>query len=270
MRTVEGKMQTKTEIWPLDDFILDPEEVARHDDPEEIRLRGLDLLERGQINPVSATVSGRMIGGHGRWLAAKSAGIKELKVTVYPELNETDFILTRASENLQRKQLTPYRIYLLCDATIKLTGCDQQTLAAKMHVSPATMSKNLSPSKCIPEWVEALKSGKVGLDACSQASQLPPEDQPALLIAKLGGANREQLARAVRKTKGGDATAVRVGKIKIMLASGITVAISGDGLSLDDAIDAVKDTGKELVKGRDQGLDAKTIMAVMRDKAKAS
>ena len=40
-------LETKTEHWPLERSTPDPQELARHDDKEEIRLRGLDLLDRG-------------------------------------------------------------------------------------------------------------------------------------------------------------------------------------------------------------------------------
>ncbi len=103
-----------TEIHPLEWFILDEHELARHDDPEKIRLHGQDMLAKGQLQPVGATQDRRMIFGHGRWLSAKSAAIKTLEVKIFPAtLSETQFKLIRASENLHRKELTFHRKWQL-------------------------------------------------------------------------------------------------------------------------------------------------------------
>jgi ParB-like chromosome segregation protein Spo0J len=73
------------------------------------------MLAKGQLQPVGATEEGRMIFGHGRWLAAKAAGIKSLEVKLFPaSLSDTQFKLMRAAENLQRKELTGYQKWGLC------------------------------------------------------------------------------------------------------------------------------------------------------------
>lgn len=66
-----------SEHRPLDWFQPDECELARHDDPEVIRRRGQDMLINGQLQAVGATEDGRLIFGHGRLLAARSAGIKQ-------------------------------------------------------------------------------------------------------------------------------------------------------------------------------------------------
>src|ERR1700747_3321288 len=104
-----------TECRPLDWFKTDAGQLARHDDPEKIRLRGLDMLANGQLQPVGATEDGRMIFGHGRWLAAKAAGIKTLEGRLFPaSISDTQFKLIRAAENLHRKELTGYQKSVLC------------------------------------------------------------------------------------------------------------------------------------------------------------
>src|SRR6266581_3770424 len=95
--------KVSTELWPLDSFKTDAGQLARHDDPQKIRLRGLDMQANGQLQPVGATEDGRLIFGHGRWLSAKAVGIKTLEVKLYPAtLSDTQFRLIRAAENLQR------------------------------------------------------------------------------------------------------------------------------------------------------------------------
>jgi ParB family chromosome partitioning protein len=48
----------------------------------------------------------------------------------------------------------------------------------------------------------------------------------------------------------------------------VCIVASGNGLSLDDLIESLGEAQKEAKKARDQGLDAKTFQAVLRDKSK--
>jgi len=63
---------------------------------------------------------------------------------------------------------------------------------------------------------------------------------------------------------------LKVSRIKCPLPSGATIQVSGESISLDDAIEAAQEWIKEAKKASEQGLDAKTFQAVMRDKAKAT
>ena len=259
----------KLETKALDFFKPDPNELARHDDPEETRRLGEDMLARGQLQPVAALEDGRMIFGHGRLLSAKSAGMKTLEAKVYPAMSDTQFMLTRASENLQRKELTAYRRWRLCaDLICANPGWQQKDLAEHLHLDPSMVTRLHSPSRCSCEWQEALKAGKVGISDCYAASKLDASEQAGLLALKLGGASRDTLEQAGRRKRSAGTPVVRASKIKLDLGN-VTVTISGDGLTLDDAIEAVMTAQKEMRKGRDQGLDAKTLVAVCRDRAKA-
>jgi hypothetical protein len=110
-----------------------------------------------------------------------------------------------------------------------------------------------------------LKAGKIGLSTVYAITRSP--DQAAALAAKLNGTSRDDLERAIpRKAK---APAEKAGRIRIELVSGVTVTFAGgSGLTLDLAIEAAADAGKELRKGRDQGLTAKTISKVSAERAK--
>ncbi len=47
------------------------------------------------------------------------------------------------------------------------------------------------------------------------------------------------------------------------------VTVAGEEISLDEAIDALKEAMKAMQKARDTGLDAKTAQAVWKDMAAA-
>ena len=90
-----------------------------------------------------------------------------------------------------------------------------------------------------------------------------------MLRLKLSGTSRDGLAEHVRKQKRDAAPQVRVKRIACPRPSGVGIVVTGEELSLDDLIEALVEAQKEAKKAREQGLDAKTFSAVMKDKAKA-
>ncbi len=204
---------------PLDWFKPDQRELDRHDDPDEIRRLGEDMRANGQLQAVAATEDGRVIFGHGRYLAAPVAGFKTLEVKLWPAtLPDTQFKLIRASENLQRKELKGYQKWLLC---ADLMACNAnwqlKDLAEALHLDPSMLTRLLSPSKCIPAWQEALKAEKAGISDCYAASKLPPEEQAELLALKLSGASRDTIEQTGRKKRAMAAPAVRLSRVKIAM-----------------------------------------------------
>lgn len=57
-------------------------------------------------------------------------------------------------------------------------------------------------------------------------------------------------------------------RIACPLPSGVGIVFTGEELSLDDLIEALGVAQKEAKKAREDGLDAKTFSAVMKDKAR--
>jgi len=73
-----------------------------------------------------------------------------------------------------------------------------------------------------------------------------------------------------RRKRNGEQATVRVQRVKCALPSGITVVVSGEGVSLDESIEALTETIKEMKRARDLGYTAKTFAAAMKDKSKKS
>ena len=259
----------RIEHWPVEQFKPDAKELERHNDPEKVRQRGESMQARGQLQPVAATEDGRMIFGHGRYLAAKAVGIKTLEVKVYPaSLTDTEFRLIRAAENLQRNELTGYQTWLLCaDLLCGNPTWLQKDLAQALNVSEKMVTVNLSPSKCIPAWQEALAVGKVGISHCYAASKLGEAEQSELLRLKLAGASRDAIEQAGRKSRNSKATAIKLSRVKIAMPQGATVVITGKELSIAGLVDLLTETLREARKAAEQ-YDVKTFQSMMRDKAR--
>jgi ParB family chromosome partitioning protein len=255
---------------PLDWFKPDQRELARHDDPDEIRRLGEDLRANGQLQAVAATEDGRMIFGHGRYLAAPLAGFKTLEVKLWPaSLPDTQFKLIRASENLKRKEYKAYQKWFLC---ADLMACNptwqMKDLADALHLDPSMLTRLLSPSKCIPLWQDALKAEKVGISDCYAASKLPPDEQAGLLSLKLSGASRDAIEQAGRKSRNHKEATVTTKRVKIAMPQGASVVLSGNALGMAEVVDLLSETLKEARKAVDQ-YDVRTWQSMMKDKAKA-
>lgn len=260
-----------TESWPLDRFKPDERELARHDDADATLRLGEDMLAKGQLQPVGALANGPLIFGHGRFLAAQKAGIKSLEVKVYPaDLTETQVRLIRASENLHRKDLTGWQKFTLCSELLcGNPGWELKDLAKALNQDPSTITRLMSPLKCIEAWQEALRDGKVGISDVYAASKHPHPRQVGMLAFKLAGATRDQLEEAGRKASRVPTQQVKLARVRCPLSAGTLVTVQGAEMDLDGVIEALQGALDAARKANKESLDVKTWSRVMADRAKA-
>jgi hypothetical protein len=119
--------------------------------------------------------------------------------------------------------------------------------------------------------VEALRQNKIAISDAYEISKAVDRDgQLKLLALKKTGASREALAAQGRKQRAAEKPAVRASKIKVPLVSGPVVTVSGDEITLEEAIEAAGEAVKQMKAAVAKGLNAKTAMNVWRDIAAAS
>jgi len=253
---------------PLSWFKVAPQ-PRTHFDEGELRQLGESLKVR-QLQPVLARPDGMLVAGERRLRAAKLVGLKELLVVVSEEpMSESELRIFQLIENLHRADLTDSEKWHACEELLRLNpGWSNKDLAAHLKLSEGTVTKYLAAGKAVPEVQQALEAGEIGITAVYEIARAAPDQQAELLALKRGGTSRDGLASHVRRQKSEDAPQVRLKRIACPLASGVSITAAGDDLSLDDLIEALGEAQKEARKARDQGLDAKTFSAVMKDKAK--
>ena len=259
------QLVTKQLSW----FKTNPQVRKQFDEADLLRLG--ESLKVKQLQPVLCQPDGTLIAGERRLRAATLVGMTHLEAKIADgQLSDGQIKVWQLTENMLREDLTGYEKWLGCAELMCMNPTWQQKdLAEQLHLSESMIVRLLSPSKCSGEWQEALRDGKVGISDCYAAAKLPPSDQAGLLAMKLSGASRDAIESAGRKSRNGHASVVRASRIKCQLQGGISIVASGNELSLDDLIEALAEVGKEARKARDQGLDARTFQAVLRDKAKA-
>jgi hypothetical protein len=244
-------------------------------DQEELRRLGASYLKR-PIHPIICRTDKTVLDGNRRVLGMRLELGEESDhpvdcVLTDEELRPEDILEIGLVTAMHRQALSDPEIYL---GSKKLRAAhpewQKKDLAAALdlHASMATMI--LAVDNLIPAAREQFLSGAFGFSIAYQISKVSEREQHELLAARSSGASRDEMRRQARRTcnSNGNGQAVRVGKIKCPLPSGMTVQISGDGIDLDQAIEAAQDWVKEAKRASDQGLDAKTFERVCRDKSK--
>lgn len=251
---------------------------ARRDFDESGLLPLGESLKVRQLQPVLARPDGTLIAGERRLRAAKLVGLAELAVVISDEpMSETELRIVQLAENVHRADLTDAEKWHACDELLRLNpDWSNKELAAHLKLAESTVTKYLSASRCVPEVQQALEAGEIGITAVYEISRADAGQQAELLALKRSGTSRDGLARRVRQTKDKEASPSKkkpagrrqVKRILCPLASGVSISVSGEDLSLDGFIESLAEAQKEARKAREQSLDAKTFAAVMKDKAK--
>jgi len=254
---------------PLSWFTPDPEQPRKHFDEGELRRLGESLAVK-QLQPVLARSDGKLVAGERRWRAAMLVGLKELAVIITDEpLTDSQIRVLQLTENVHRADLTDAEKWRACEGLLRLNqGWTNKDLAKHLKLSESTVSKYLAPSRCTKEVQEALEAGRIGITACYEMSRGTDEQQRELLRLHESGVSRDGLAEHARKQKRAEVPVIRAKRIVCPLPSGVAIAVTGKDLSLDDLIEALAEAQREARKAREQGLDARTFGAVMKDKSK--
>jgi ParB/RepB/Spo0J family partition protein len=255
---------------PLNFFKPDPGNPRKSADPEDLRELH-DSLSNKQIHPLLAKPDGSIIDGWRRWCAANLYGGPErLDVIITDEpLTPAQIKEIQLVTSLHRVDLRPWEQYVGCRDWLALNpGATAKDLAARIQRDPSTLVRILSLSRCVPSVQQAAAEGKLGPSAWYAIAKMPPEEQEALLAAKLAGTSRDQLERRGRKLRSVEAQGVKVRRLKIPLGHGRSVTIAGSNLAIDDAIEVLQDTLKFARKAQSECLDGRTWVQVMKQKFK--
>jgi ParB family transcriptional regulator, chromosome partitioning protein len=238
---------------------------------DELKSLAQSWLER-PVHDIIVCPSRKVVDGHRRLEGLLLLGQTEVDVLVTDqELDDKAALEVGLTTAIHRADLSGFDKFQACVKLLELNpGWQNQDLARCVKLDPSTVTRLLSPSKCVAEVVEALKQNKIAIsDAYEISKQEDRDGQLNLLALKNAGANREALAAHGRKQRAAATPAVRAAKIRCPLPSGCTITVTGQDVTLDEAMECLQQAMKAIKKAIDTGLDAKTAQAVWRDMAKA-
>ena len=221
-----------------------------------------ESLKKGQTNPIFYTRSRRVLAGHRRVAAAKSAGITHLLgIEVDDDLTPAKIIELQALDHFHSEAISDYDKALAVKTIKDANALSGRQLAERLDIDVSMPTKLLSLFECIAAVQEAAKAGKIGVTKWYAISR--SADQEEALRLALNGATREEVTRKTRK--GGPAPAVRAARIKCPLPSGQMVMVSGGEISLEEFVEAMAEASKLAKAALSKGLTAKSAQSVWRD-----
>jgi len=239
---------------------------------DELKALAQSWLER-PVHDIIVCPSRKVVDGHRRLAGLELLGQTEVEVLVADqELDDKAVLEVGLTTAIHRADLSGFDKFQACVKLLELNpGWQNQDLARCVKLDPSTVTRLLSPSKCVAEVVQALRENKIAISDVYEISKQEDRDgQLRLLTLKHAGASREVLAAQVRKQRAADKPAVRTSKIKVPLVSGPVVTVSGNEITLEEAIEAAGEAVKQMKAAVAKGLNAKTAMNVWRDIAAAS
>ena len=239
---------------------------------EELKALAQSWMDR-PVHDIIVCPSRKVVDGHRRLAGLELLGQTEVEVLLTDqELDDKAVLEVGLTTAIHRADLSGFDKFQACVKLLELNpGWQNQDLARCVKLDPSTVTRLLSPSKCVAEVVEALRENKIAIsDAYEISKQEDREGQLRLLALKNAGASREVLAAQVRKQRAAATPAVRVSKIKVPLVSGAVVTVSGDEITLEEAIEAAGEAVKQMKAAVAKSLNARTAMNVWRDIAAAS
>lgn len=249
-------------------------QVRKHFDEADLRRLGESIQAVGLLQPLLVRKDMTLLAGERRLRAMLLVGIQQAQAIITErELSEQEIRVIQLTENVHRADLTGWEKFVGVSELVKLhPDMTQKDLAEKvLHLDPASVTRILSPARCIPAAQEALKANRISISDCYALSKVSETEQERLLDMKLRGASRDQLEAAGRKARSnGQTQAVKLARVRCPLSAGTVVTVSGAEMDLDGVIEALTGALEAARRANKEGLDVKTLERVMRDKAKVA
>jgi ParB family chromosome partitioning protein len=257
---------------PLDKIVCE-KQVREQLDEEGIRGLAARLKAAGQLQPIRVRKAGDrfvVIDGERRLLGAKIAGLQSIAAIVESkDLSEGEIVYKQLIANLH-ENLTPIERAKAIGRLMEVSGWTATQVAARLGMSDASVAKYLAILKLPEPILDAVHKGSIPFSGAYQLTSVDDPAKQADLAREMaqGRLTRDALQRRTRKPRQSNAQTVKAARVTCQLQSGVSVAVSGGTLSLDDVIESLAETLKEAKRARDEGLNAKTWQAVMRDRAR--
>jgi ParB family chromosome partitioning protein len=265
------------QLVPVDSIIC-RKQVRESFDEESLAGLAQSIAESGVLQPLLAHREGTMFildDGERRLRAAKRAGLDVVPAIVDGrELGEAEVVHRQLVSNCQREALTPMERAKAIDRLMKATGWTAGQAAAKLGLSPASVSKLLA-LLTLPEGVQAeVSAGTIAASAAYELAKVPDPSERDRLASSVvqNGLSRDALAAKVRTAKR-SASSPAPGAAKrftAVMSGGRSVTVAGATATLDALVDLLEELLGKVRKARPKGVELDTFLRVLRDEAKGA
>lgn len=254
---------------------------------EELKALARSWLAR-PIHPIVCRPDLTVADGNSRLDGLELLGEAEVEVFVTADdLTDDEMTEIGLVTAYHRAPLEPYEQAKALKAMKDARKISSKELAAKLNMPEPKVSRLLALWSCQPEVIEAAKSGLIGETDWAEIGQVKGDLQLGSLDLRLRGASRDELRQHVREqktkaTKKTQAPASPIGdlarRIKLPPVGKATVLVAAEGkdaegkgeeISLDEALEAVRQAERHIKAAMAKGISARTAAAFFKDIAAA-
>ena len=243
----------------------------------EESLAGLiqSIREVGLLYPPRLTPQGDKFlpaDGYHRILAAMKLGWAEIPAIIEAKpLSEGEMIQRGFIANSQRVENSHLEKAEGIARLMVVTGWNASTVAEKLGLSNATVSRLLSLLE-LPEPIrERVHRGDIALSAACELARVEDGETQASLAGQVaaGKLSRDALAGSVKSQKRAASAPATTApsRVTAKLGGGRTVSVVGDTLDLEGFIEMLEEVLTKARKARTQGIEVGTFAKMLRDQA---
>jgi ParB family chromosome partitioning protein len=224
-RTVGVQPLPTAKVVDISRIVPDPDQPRKFFDDDDLALLAGSMRDLGQTDPVKVRWDAArdrwvLVDGERRYRAAQRAGLTTLTVVVDDRVMAPDRVLElQLVENALRADLTPLESGAAFQQLMAVWHCNQQELAARLHISPSKVSRAIAALALPPDVQQDVESGKVGA-------------MTAVMNAR-------------RKPSAPGRRARRPAAVKISTAVGVVVVTPKQGQSVSDVLAAALDAERK-------------------------
>lgn len=246
---------------------------------DEERVAGImqSIQEVGLLYPPHLTRRGEKYlptDGTHRIVALMKLGRTSIPAFVEDKpLDEAETIRKGLIANTHRSENTPLEKGEAIARVMELTGWNATTVAAKLGLSNATVSRLLSLLH-LPEPIrEQVHRGDISLSAACELARVGDGEAQASLATEVatGRLTRDALSGSVKSLKKRTVKSPEAfagpSRVSAKLGGGRTVSIVGESLDLEAFIEALEEVLAKARKARTQGIEVGTFAKMLRDQA---
>ncbi|MBX6312464.1 MAG: ParB/RepB/Spo0J family partition protein [Isosphaeraceae bacterium] len=251
--------------------------LRKHVDEEKLAGLMQSIQQVGLLYPPRLTRHGDKYlpaDGYHRILAMMKLGHKSIPAIIEEKpLSEGEMLHKGLIANNQRVENTPVEKAEGIHRLMEVTGWNASTVAEKLGLSNATVSRLLALLQLPEEIRERVHRGEIPASTAYGLVRAKDGETQAALASQAasGQITRDAVAGTVRSQNGGDKNGSqgRTSRVCCKLGSGNSVTVCGASLDLEDFIAALEEVLAKARKARSQGIEVTTLAKMFRDQARA-
>ncbi len=185
------------------DLIDEPKDVLRLDiDSESIQELAQSIDEIGLLQPILVAIQDsryEVVFGHRRFLACKVLQLSTIR-SIVREMTAEEIGIARATENINRADLTPIEEANTYSNLIHHYGMSLEQVAKRMAKGPGTVRRRMDLLKMPPPLQQALHQKRISISVAEELwSIADPADLDYYLTFALEGGCTKEVARSWAK-----------------------------------------------------------------------